>query len=161
MDLKKIKSLIQFISDSNIDEIRIKMENMEIYMKNRTLIKNQKDPCNSPTINSKKISSSSSSSSTYDFHDIFYKKEKENKNQYLTIKSPMIGTFYRKPHPDQDPFVKIGDKIKIGTKVCVIEAMKLFNDIESEINGTLIKVLVEDASPVDYDQPLFLIDPNC
>ncbi|WP_185867251.1 acetyl-CoA carboxylase biotin carboxyl carrier protein [Blattabacterium cuenoti] len=149
MDLKKIKYLIKFISDSNIDEIKIKIGNTEIYMKNRTLRKNEKYSWNP------KISSSIS-----DYYDKFSKKEKENINKYFTIKSPMIGTFYRKPNPDQEPFVKIGDKIKIGTKVCVIEAMKLFNDIESEVNGKLIKVLVEDASPVDYDQPLFLLDPN-
>ncbi|WP_185856853.1 acetyl-CoA carboxylase biotin carboxyl carrier protein [Blattabacterium cuenoti] len=156
MDFKKIKSLIQFISDSNIDEIKIKIENTEIYIKNRTLIKYEKSSWNpdSPT------TKMSSSSSTFDFSDRFYKIEKENKNQYLTIKSPMIGTFYRRPHPDQKPFVKVGDQIKIGTKVCVIEAMKLFNDIESEVNGKLIKILVEDASPVDYDQALFLLDPN-
>ncbi|WP_185849334.1 acetyl-CoA carboxylase biotin carboxyl carrier protein [Blattabacterium cuenoti] len=159
MDLKKIKSLIQFISDSNIDEIRIKIENTEIYMKNRALIKNQERSWK-PTHPKKKIPSSSSSFSVSDFNDRFYKEEKKNKNQYLTIKSPMIGTFYRKPHPDQEPFVKVGDQIKIGTKVCVIEAMKLFNDIESEVDGKLIKILVEDASPVDYDQPLFLLDPN-
>ncbi|QIK16852.1 acetyl-CoA carboxylase biotin carboxyl carrier protein [Blattabacterium sp. DPU] len=157
MDLKKIKSLIQFISDSNIDEIKIKMGNTEIYMKNRTFIKNEKRSWNPPYPTQ---ISSSSSSSISDFYDKFYKTEEKNKNKYLTIKSPMIGTFYRKPHPDQEPFVKIGDKIKIGTKVCVIEAMKLFNDIESEVEGKLIKVLVEDASPVDYDQPLFLLDPN-
>ncbi|WP_341652752.1 acetyl-CoA carboxylase biotin carboxyl carrier protein [Blattabacterium cuenoti] len=159
MDLKKIKSLIQFISDSNIDEIRIKIGNTEIYMKNRTLIKNEKCSWN-PDFSTTKMSSLSSSSASFDFPDRFYKTEKENKNKYLTITSPMIGTFYRRPHPDKKPFVKVGDQIKIGTKVCVIEAMKLFNDIESEINGKLIKILVEDASPVDYDQPLFILDPN-
>ncbi|WP_341655871.1 acetyl-CoA carboxylase biotin carboxyl carrier protein [Blattabacterium cuenoti] len=159
MDLKKIKSLIQFISDSNIDEIRIKIGNTEIYIKNRALIK--KEPCSwNPDFSTTKKSSLSSSSTSFDFSDRFYKTEKENKNQYITITSPMIGTFYRRPHPDQNPFVKIGDQIKIGTKVCVIEAMKLFNDIESEVNGKLIKILVEDASPVDYDQPLFILDPN-
>ncbi|WP_185858061.1 acetyl-CoA carboxylase biotin carboxyl carrier protein [Blattabacterium cuenoti] len=158
MDFKKIKSLIQLISDYNMDEIRIKIENTEIYIKNRVWIQNEKRLWKS--VRSPKISSSSSIS---DFSDKFYynKTDTENHNQYLTIKSPMIGTFYRKPHPNQKPFVKIGDKIKIGMKVCVIEAMKLFNDIESEIDGKLIKVLVEDASPVDYDQPLFLLDPNC
>ncbi|BAM99421.1 acetyl-CoA carboxylase biotin carboxyl carrier protein [Blattabacterium cuenoti] len=160
MDFKKIKYLIQFISDSNIDEIRIKIENTEIYIKNRTLIKNEKDSWNPDSPTTKMSSSSSSSSTSFDFPDRFYKIEKENKNQYLTIKSPMIGTFYRRPHPDQKPFVKVGDQIKIGTKVCVIEAMKLFNDIESEVNGKLIKILVEDASPVDYDQALFILDPN-
>ncbi|WP_341662730.1 acetyl-CoA carboxylase biotin carboxyl carrier protein [Blattabacterium cuenoti] len=159
MDLKKIKSLIQFISDSNIDEIRIKIGNTEIYIKNRASIK--KEPCSwNPDLSTTKKSSLSSSSTSFDFPDRFYNTEKENKNQYITITSPMIGTFYRRPHPDQKPFVKIGDQIKIGTKVCVIEAMKLFNDIESEVNGKLIKILVEDASPVDYDQPLFILDPN-
>ncbi|WP_341663807.1 acetyl-CoA carboxylase biotin carboxyl carrier protein [Blattabacterium cuenoti] len=159
MDLKKIKSLIQFISDSNIDEIRIKIGNTEIYMKNRTLIKKEPYSWN-PDFSTTKKSSLSSSSTSFDFSDRFHKTEKENKNQYITIISPMIGTFYRRPHPDQKPFVKVGDQIKIGTKVCVIEAMKLFNDIESEVNGKLIKILVEDASPVDYDQPLFILDPN-
>ncbi|BBA17060.1 acetyl-CoA carboxylase biotin carboxyl carrier protein [Blattabacterium cuenoti] len=164
MDFKKIKSLIQFISDSNIDEIRIKIENTEIYMKNKELIKKEKYSWNS-NFSPTKMSLSSSSSISDSISDFSTDRfcsntEKEKKNQYLTIKSPMIGTFYRKPHPDQNPFIKIGDKVKIGTKVCVIEAMKLFNDIESEINGKLIKVLVEDATPVDYDQPLFLLDPN-
>ncbi|WP_185853443.1 acetyl-CoA carboxylase biotin carboxyl carrier protein [Blattabacterium cuenoti] len=153
MDFKKIKSLIQFVSESNISEIRIKIGTTKIHIKNRIFIrKNEKHLWDSTY---PKMSSSIS-----DFSDRFSKIEKENSNQYLTIKSPMIGTFYRKPHPDQEPFVKIGDKIKIGTKVCVIEAMKLFNDIESEVNGKLVKILVEDSTPVDYDQPLFLLDPN-
>ncbi|WP_341665766.1 acetyl-CoA carboxylase biotin carboxyl carrier protein [Blattabacterium cuenoti] len=160
MDLKKIKSLIQFISDSNIDEIRIKIGNTEIYMKNRAFLKKEPYSWN-PDFSTTKKSSLSSSYTSFDFPDRFYNKtETENKNQYITITSPMIGTFYRRPHPDQKPFVKVGDQIKIGTKVCVIEAMKLFNDIESEVNGKLIKILVEDASPVDYDQPLFILDPN-
>ena len=78
----------------------------------------------------------------------------------MTIKSPMIGTFYRKPSPDKDTFVNVGDDIKPGDVLCVVEAMKLFNEIESEISGKIVKVLVEDASPVEYDQPLFLVDPS-
>ena len=81
-------------------------------------------------------------------------------SKYITIKSPMIGTFYRKPSPDKDPFVNVGDEVNIGTIVCVVEAMKLFNEIESEISGKIIKVLVEDMSPIEYDQPLFLVDPS-
>ena len=79
---------------------------------------------------------------------------------YEQIKSPMIGTFYRKPSPDKDEFVKVGDTINKGDVVCVIEAMKLFNEIESEISGKIVKVLVDDTSPVEYDQPLFLVDPK-
>ena len=80
-------------------------------------------------------------------------------NGYLEIKSPMIGTFYRSSNPDSEPLVSVGDKIAVGQAVCIVEAMKLFNEIESEIEGTLIKVLVDNSSPVEYDQPLFLIDP--
>ena len=79
---------------------------------------------------------------------------------YEQIKSPMIGTFYRKPSPDKDEFVKVGDTINKGDVVCVIEAMKLFNEIESEVSGKIVKVLVDDTSPVEYDQPLFLVDPK-
>jgi len=80
-------------------------------------------------------------------------------SRYLTIKSPMIGTFYRTPGPDKPPFVSEGDEVTVGKTVCVIEAMKLFNDIEAEISGRIVKVLVENASPVEYDQPLFLVEP--
>lgn len=83
----------------------------------------------------------------------------DNNPRFKQIKSPMVGTFYRSNGPDKPPFVKIGDTVDNGTKVCIIEAMKLFNEIESELKGKIVKVLVEDASPVEYDQPLFLIDP--
>ena len=83
--------------------------------------------------------------------------EKENAN-LITIKSPMIGTFYRSPSPDKDPFVKVGDTFSKGNVLCVIEAMKLFNEIESEFDGKVVKVLIDDATPVEYDQPLFLIE---
>lgn len=81
-------------------------------------------------------------------------------DKYLTIKSPMIGTFYRTANPESDPFVSIGDAISKGQTVCIIEAMKLFNEIESEISGRIVKILVENATPVEYDQPLFLVDPS-
>jgi acetyl-CoA carboxylase biotin carboxyl carrier protein len=83
----------------------------------------------------------------------------ENAN-YLTIKSPMVGTFYRSSTPDKPAFVKVGDPVNSGQTVCIIEAMKLFNEIESDVKGKIVKVLVEDASPVEYDQPLFLVDPS-
>lgn len=84
----------------------------------------------------------------------------DNNPRYKQIKSPMVGTFYRSSSPDKPPFIKIGDTVDVGSKVCIIEAMKLFNEIESELKGKIVKVLVEDASPVEYDQPLFLIDPS-
>jgi len=83
----------------------------------------------------------------------------QNDKKLLEIKSPMVGTFYRAPGPDKPQFAKIGDKVDVGTTVCIIEAMKLFNEIESEVKGTIVKVMVEDASPVEYDQVLFLVEP--
>ncbi len=80
-------------------------------------------------------------------------------NNYITVKSPMIGTFYRRPAPDKESFVDVGDTTKVGDTICVIEAMKLFNEIESEVTGKIVKILVDDNSPVEYDQPLFLVDP--
>jgi acetyl-CoA carboxylase biotin carboxyl carrier protein len=84
---------------------------------------------------------------------------KEDSSKLIEIKSPMIGTFYRTPNPDTDPFVSVGDTISAGQTVCIIEAMKLFNEIESEVSGKIVKVLVDNAQPVEYDQPLFMVDP--
>lgn len=84
----------------------------------------------------------------------------ENTGNLLTIKSPMVGTFYRASGPDKAPFAKVGDTVDVGATVCIIEAMKLFNEIESDVKGKIVKVLVEDASPVEYEQPLFLVDPT-
>ena len=86
------------------------------------------------------------------------KKEKTSNN--IIIKSPMIGTFYRSPNPESDPFVSEGDSIKVGQTICIVEAMKLFNDIESEISGKIVKILVDDNSPIEFDQPLFEVDPS-
>lgn len=88
------------------------------------------------------------------------KEEPSEDANYVTIKSPMIGTFYRKPSPDKPNYVSVGDEVKNETVVCVIEAMKLFNEIEAEISGKIVKILVDDGSPVEYDQPLFLVDPS-
>mgnify|MGYP003326810727 CR=1 FL=1 len=85
---------------------------------------------------------------------------KSDESKYIEIKSPMIGTFYRKPSPDKPVFVEVGSSISEGDVVCVVEAMKLFNEIESEVSGKIVKILVDDASPIEYDQPLFLVDPS-
>ena len=89
------------------------------------------------------------------------KEEKSDaESKYIIVKSPMIGTFYRSPGPDKEPFLAVGDDIKPGKVICIIEAMKLFNEIEAEMSGKIVKVLADDASPVEYDQPLFLVDPS-
>lgn len=84
----------------------------------------------------------------------------EDTSKYIEVKSPMIGTFYRKPSPDKPNFVEVGSEIKSGDVICIIEAMKLFNEIEAEVTGKVVKILVDDSSPVEYDQPLFLVDPS-
>jgi acetyl-CoA carboxylase biotin carboxyl carrier protein len=84
---------------------------------------------------------------------------KDVADNLITIKSPMIGTFYRKPSPDKDVFIEVGDTVKEGDVLCVVEAMKLFNEIESEVSGKIVKILVDDSSPVEFDQPLFLVEP--
>ena len=84
----------------------------------------------------------------------------DDSDKYVTVKSPMIGTFYRASSPDKDAFINVGDPIKPGKVICIVEAMKLFNEIEAEISGSIVKVLIDDASPVEYDQPLFLVDPS-
>jgi len=86
--------------------------------------------------------------------------KKEDDSKYVTIKSPIIGTFYRKPSPEKPSFVEVGSTVNVGDTVCIIEAMKLFNEIESEVSGKIVKVLVDDATPVEFDQPLFLVDPS-
>ncbi|MFK7983270.1 MAG: acetyl-CoA carboxylase biotin carboxyl carrier protein [Saprospiraceae bacterium] len=86
--------------------------------------------------------------------------EKAETNNYLEVKSPIVGTFYRSSSPEKPPYLKVGDRVEVGSVVCIVEAMKLFNEIESEISGKVVKVLLEDSSPVEYDQPLFLVDPN-
>ena len=84
----------------------------------------------------------------------------EDEGNFVTVKSPIVGTFYRSSAPDKPPYIKVGDTVEVGSVVCIVEAMKLFNEIESEVSGKVIKILVEDASPVEYDQDLFLVDPN-
>lgn len=86
--------------------------------------------------------------------------EADDESRYVEVKSPMIGTFYRSPSPDKEAYVKVGDIIKKGDTVCIVEAMKLFNEIESEVSGKIVKMLVDDASPIEYDQPLYLVDPS-
>lgn len=154
MDLKEIKNLIKIVSKSRISELNVKIGTIEVFIKNNSINSiesNQFLPVKNTDTDISLINKSSS--------ELEKDKKEYNESNYIIIKSPMIGTFYRKQSPDKEPYVKIGDKIEPGVKLCIIEAMKLFNDIESEVSGKIIKILVEDTSPVEYDQPLFLVDP--
>ncbi len=150
MKIKEIQEIINFIKKSNLDDVSIETENYKIRVKKNNGISETIEKPNEVKKVSKTI-------------EINEEKDETNKNtssSNIIIKSPMIGTFYRSPNPESDPFITEGDSIKIGQTICIIEAMKLFNDIESEISGKIVKILVDDNSPVEFDQPLFEVDPN-
>jgi len=158
IDIKDIQNLVRFVAKAGVSEVKYKNKDFEIYIKTPlggeavSYVTPQvayQTPVSAPVANpgSAPVVNSDAASSA-------------DESKYITIKSPMIGTFYRKPSPDKDVFVNVGDSVTEGKVVCVIEAMKLFNQIESEISGKIVKILVEDSSPVEYDQPLFLVDPS-
>jgi acetyl-CoA carboxylase biotin carboxyl carrier protein len=153
MKVKEIKGLIHFIAKSGLDEVSIETEQIKLTVKKNMPIVQQiisDAPSSSAHVAAiQAISGPSEAVGSGPTH-----------SPYVEFKSPMIGTFYKASDPDNPPFVQVGDQVREGQKLCVIEAMKLFNEIEADIAGTIIKVLVNDASPVEYDQPLFLIDPQ-
>jgi len=158
MDIKEIQSLIKFVARSGASEVKLETDDIKITIRTGALGSTgettyiQQIPVGSPT------AAQAPAPAATPAEEVSAKKDDDSK--YLTIKSPIIGTFYRKPSPDKPSYVEVGDNIVVGDVLCVIEAMKLFNDIESEISGKIVKVLVEDSSPVEFDQPLFLVDPS-
>ena len=162
MDIKEIQHLIKFVAKSGAKEVKLEMEDVKITIKTGSSDPVQIDT-NSlvqqvQTVPSPAIMTSSTPS-VIENSKVEEKLATEEEN-LINIKSPIIGTFYRKSAPDKPPFVQVGDTIKEGDVLCVIEAMKLFNEIESEVSGTIVKILVDDASPVEFDQPLFVIKPS-
>ena len=169
LDIKEIQELIKFVAKSGVSEVDLEMGDMKISIKTppkkgkgqvETVVQQipvAAAPAIAPvTVQSPPIVAAAPEVAS----ETLVASSDTDDSKYVTIKSPMIGTFYRKPSPDKDPFINVGDEVNIGTVVCVVEAMKLFNEIESEISGKIIKVLVEDMSPIEYDQPLFLVDPS-
>ena len=157
MKLKEIQNLIKFVAKSGASEVSLEMENVKITVKTATDTPNV--VVQEPIVIPPQAQSPPPKPQTTPT-DISEPTPPDENNNYISIKSPIIGTFYRKPSPDKPSFVDVGDSISEGTVLCVIEAMKLFNDIESEISGKIVKVLVDDSSPVEFDQPLFLVDPS-
>jgi len=156
MNIKEIQQLIKFVAKSGVSEVKIESKDLKLSVKTgKTPTIVQSDPQvvysapvhNEPVVELQNVENNEAISS----------KEDEG---LITIKSPIIGTFYRKPSPDKPNFVEAGDSISEGSVLCVVEAMKLFNEIESECSGKIVKILVDDASPVEFDQPLFLVDPS-
>jgi len=173
MKANEIQDLLDFISKSGLDEVNIETSEIKLKVKKNVSAKIRQNIIQAPN-----TSMPPDSTALVAPTPAYYQPEqgeksekssatgtsegsaKEDESKYVTIKSPMIGTFYRSSNPDADPFIKVGDKISAGQTVCIVEAMKLFNEIESEHSGTVIKILADDASPVEYDQPLFLVDPS-
>ncbi len=161
MDFKQIQDLIKLINKSNIGEVTIEEKEFKITIKQKkdqvisyaAPVGMQAAPVQYQPIPQSPATPASSSDHAESATSAPVKAENQ-----VTIKSPMIGTFYRKPSPDKPLFAEVGDEVTPGKVVCIIEAMKLFNEIESEVSGKIIKILVDDASPVEYDQPLFLVE---
>ena len=162
MNFKQIQQLIKFVSKTDVNEVTIENKDFKINIKGKSFSDDnppkavkqsvipvqpqqtivQPDPVQVINVDPQPVI------------------QPETPSNLVTIKSPIIGTFYRKPSPDKDNFVNVGDEISEGQPLCVIEAMKLFNEIESDISGKIVKILVDDSTPVEFDQPLFVIDPN-
>ena len=161
MDFKQIQELIKMINKSNIGELTIEQKDFKVTIKQKEdrVTQMVSAPLHSSPVYNVPQPTASGQTSTTSAPDKSKAGETSTGN-LLTIKSPMIGTFYRKPSPDKPNFVEVGADVTPGKVVCIIEAMKLFNEIESEVKGKIVKILVEDASPVEYDQPLFLVEPN-
>jgi acetyl-CoA carboxylase biotin carboxyl carrier protein len=163
MDFKQIQELIKMVNKSNIGEVTIEQKDF------RVTIKQREEPATqviSAPVQASPVyqtvpqpANNAAPAATAPAPEKAKPAETTSSSNLIAIKSPMIGTFYRRPTPDQPNFVEVGDEISEGKVVCIIEAMKLFNEIESEVSGKIVKVLVEDASPVEYDQPLFLVEP--
>ena len=151
MKIKEIQDIINFIKKSDLDDVSIETENYKIRVK-----KNNSTYSTTEIPKEVKITPKQSTPEPKTPEE----KTEISPSNNIIIKSPMIGTFYRSPNPESDPFISEGDVIKVGQTICIVEAMKLFNDIESEVSGKIVKILVDDNSPVEYDQPLFEVDPS-
>ena len=157
MKIKEIQNLIKFVAKSGASEVSLEMEDVKITIKTndsaQPVVIHDTATVPQPVVLNQPVSTQPSQVQANPL-------PVEEDSNYITIKSPIIGTFYRKPSPDKPNFVEVGDSISEGSVLCVIEAMKLFNDIESEVSGKIVKILVDDSSPVEFDQPLFLVDPS-
>lgn len=155
MDIKQIQDLIKFVAKSGVNEVSIEEEAFKITIKT-----NQAPTYVTATVPTVPVSQPTAAAPAPVEAPQPSVAKTEDTSKYITIKSPMIGTFYRSPSPDKPVFVNVGDEVTSGKVVCIVEAMKLFNEIESEVSGKIVKILVDDAQPVEYDQPLFLVEPK-
>lgn len=158
MDIKQIQDLIKFVSKSGVNEVSIEEKDFKITIKTNqepTFV-TASVPVAAPVAVPAPVAAPAAPAAA----PTEAAPASDANSKYITIKSPMIGTFYRTPNPDKPAFVNVGDEVSVGQVVCIVEAMKLFNEIESEVSGKIVKVLVDNAQPIEYDQPLFLVDPS-
>ena len=164
MDLKEIQNLIKFVAKSGASEVKLEMDDIKITIRTGTEGKEptyiQQYPMGGQMQQQMPLQQQPQQAPAPETPASAGEKPADDESKFIIVKSPIIGTFYRKPSPDKPVFIEVGDTIKEGDVLCVIEAMKLFNEIESEVSGKIVKVLVEDSSPVEFDQPLFLVDPS-
>ncbi|SHM69793.1 MULTISPECIES: acetyl-CoA carboxylase biotin carboxyl carrier protein [Flavobacterium] len=159
MDLKEIQNLIKFVANSGVAEVKLEMDDVKITIRT-TLEGNVTETTYVQQMPAQAAPQQVAAAPQMAPVAAVPEAPVVENSHYITIKSPIIGTFYRKPSPDKPMFVEVGKTISKGDVLCVIEAMKLFNEIESEISGKIVKILVDDMSPVEFDQPLFLVDPS-
>lgn len=156
MELKDIQSLIKLVSNSSVDEVAVEKKDFRISIK-----KNAPSVIQAPMVAAAPVAAPAPVPAAAPAPAApAAETPAETPSNLIEIKSPMIGTFYRKPSPDKPNFVEVGTEVQNGMVVCIIEAMKLFNEIESEVSGKVVKILVDDSEPVEYDQPLFLVEPS-
>lgn len=164
MDIKEIQNLIKFVAKSGASEVKLEMDDVKITIRtgsDQEITYVQQAPVAAPAPAAIPAAAPAPAPAAPAAPaPATPAAPASDDSKYVTVKSPIIGTFYRKPSPDKPTFVEVGDSIKEGDTLCIIEAMKLFNEIESEVSGTIVKVLVDDSSPVEFDQPLFLVDPS-
>jgi acetyl-CoA carboxylase biotin carboxyl carrier protein len=164
MNLKDIEALIKFVQKTGVSEVSIEQKDLKITIKTHStapqIIQASIPAASGPAPVQALAPSAPSVSASVPVSAEAPKQKTSDESRYITIKSPMIGTFYRSSTPDKPVFVNVGDEIKQGKVLCIIEAMKLFNEIESEVSGKIVKVLADNSTPVEYDQPLFLVDPS-
>ena len=157
MELKEIQNLIKFVAKSGVNEVHVEMGETKVTIKTGGDVVQQ--VVTTPAAIESAPAPAPVARLTTPSEPAPAVVATDNDN-HITIKAPIIGTFYRKPSPDKPNFAEVGDQISEGQVLCVVEAMKLFNEIESEVSGTIVKILVDDSSPVEFDQPLFVIDPS-
>lgn len=161
MDIKEIQQLIKFVSQNSVDEVEINRKDFKLLIKkNPAQVTTAQVVTAAPVAAPAPVASAPAPAPAAAAAPKTDSASSESNSNLIEIKSPMVGTFYRATNPESPSFVNVGDEVAPGKVVCIIEAMKLFNEIESEVKGKIVKVLVDNASPVEYDQPLFLVEPN-